>query len=184
MRCRAYNVHCTLRPARSLNLPRRPVYIGVLQLASARFVTSSSRSDCYRLERQLPGGVRTRKDTAPFTAHDQDRPRSPGDYGIQIGRISACSTSSTTAAICSGLVTPTTCRLCAPALINRVAASLPWRARPPWVRRACNATITIGPYVGAIGPRPTTPFKLRLRPRAQHAPTHPALQLSSGILTR
>ena len=34
--------------------------------ASVQFVTSSDRSDCFRLERQLPGGVRTRWDTAPF----------------------------------------------------------------------------------------------------------------------
>ena len=30
------------------------------------FVTSLHRSDCFRLERQLPGGIRTRWDTAPF----------------------------------------------------------------------------------------------------------------------
>ena len=34
--------------------------------ASAEVVTSFNRSDCYRLERQLPGGVRTRKETTPF----------------------------------------------------------------------------------------------------------------------
>ena len=55
-------VACTLaEPPKAARLHRS---------ASARFVTSSNRSDCYRLERQLPGGVRTRKDTAPFTAHD------------------------------------------------------------------------------------------------------------------
>ena len=37
--------------------------------ASADVVTSIVRSDCYRLERQLPGGVRTRCGMAPFTAH-------------------------------------------------------------------------------------------------------------------
>ena len=31
-----------------------------------QFVTSLNRSDCFRLERQLPGGIRTRWDTAPF----------------------------------------------------------------------------------------------------------------------
>ena len=31
-----------------------------------QFVTSLHRSDCFRLERQLPGGIRTRWDTAPF----------------------------------------------------------------------------------------------------------------------
>ena len=34
--------------------------------ASVEVVTSFNRSDCYRLERQLPGGVRTRWGTAPF----------------------------------------------------------------------------------------------------------------------
>ena len=34
--------------------------------ASVEVVTSFNRSDCYRLERQLPGGVRTRWVTAPF----------------------------------------------------------------------------------------------------------------------
>ena len=29
-------------------------------------LTSLNRSDCFRLERQLPGGIRTRWDTAPF----------------------------------------------------------------------------------------------------------------------
>ena len=37
--------------------------------ASADVVTSIVRSDCYRLERQLPGGIRTRWGMAPFTAH-------------------------------------------------------------------------------------------------------------------
>ena len=34
--------------------------------ASVQFVASLHRSDCFRLERQLPGGIRTRWDTAPF----------------------------------------------------------------------------------------------------------------------
>ena len=34
--------------------------------ASAEVVTSFNRSDCYRLERHLPGGIRTRKETTPF----------------------------------------------------------------------------------------------------------------------
>ena len=33
--------------------------------ASGHVVTSITRSDCYRLERQLPGGIRTRQETAP-----------------------------------------------------------------------------------------------------------------------
>ena len=41
--------------------------------ASADVVTSIVRSDCYRLERQLPGGVRTRCGMAPFTAHRNPR---------------------------------------------------------------------------------------------------------------
>ena len=45
-----------LWPAWSLNRPRRPF----CQSASDNIVTSIIRSDCYRLERQLPGGVRTR----------------------------------------------------------------------------------------------------------------------------
>ena len=40
--------------------------------ASADVVTSIVRSDCYRLERQLPGGIRTRWGMAPFTAHQID----------------------------------------------------------------------------------------------------------------
>ena len=31
-----------------------------------QFVASLHRSDCFRLERQLAGGIRTRWDTAPF----------------------------------------------------------------------------------------------------------------------
>ena len=34
--------------------------------ASVEVVTSLNRSDCYRLERQLPGRIRTREKTAPF----------------------------------------------------------------------------------------------------------------------
>ena len=37
--------------------PKAARCIGVLQ---TNVVTSTIRSDCYRLERQLPGGVRTR----------------------------------------------------------------------------------------------------------------------------
>ena len=47
----------SLRPAWSLSHPRRPFCIGVLQ---DDFVASIIRSDCYRLERQLPDGIRTR----------------------------------------------------------------------------------------------------------------------------
>ena len=36
-----------------------------------QFVTSLHRSDCFRLERQLPGGIRTRWDTAPFHGAQQ-----------------------------------------------------------------------------------------------------------------
>ena len=39
---------------------------GPYQSASAHVVTSTNRSGCYRLERQLPGGIRTRKESAPF----------------------------------------------------------------------------------------------------------------------
>ena len=39
--------------------------------ASVQFVTSLHRSDCFRLERQLPGGFRTRWDSAPFHAARQ-----------------------------------------------------------------------------------------------------------------
>ena len=53
----------TLRPACSLN---RPQAILLHRSASVQFVTSLHRSDCFRLERQLPGGIRTRWDTAPF----------------------------------------------------------------------------------------------------------------------
>ena len=37
-----------------------------------QFVASLHRSDCFRLERQLPGGIRTRWDTAPFHGARQD----------------------------------------------------------------------------------------------------------------
>ena len=37
--------------------------------ASGYVVTSITRSDCYRLERQLPGGICTRCRMVPFTAH-------------------------------------------------------------------------------------------------------------------
>ena len=50
----------------SLNRPRRPFDVGALP---ADVVTSFVRSDCYRLERQLPGGIRTRFGMPPFTAH-------------------------------------------------------------------------------------------------------------------
>ena len=39
---------------------------GPYQSASAHVVTSMHRSGYYRLERQLPGGIRTRKESAPF----------------------------------------------------------------------------------------------------------------------
>ena len=45
-----------LRPAWSLGRPRRPF----CRSASNDVVTSFIRPDCYRLERQLPGGIRTR----------------------------------------------------------------------------------------------------------------------------
>ena len=57
------SVHFALRPACSLN---RPQAILLHRSASVQFVTSLHRSDCFRLERQLPGGIRTRWDTAPF----------------------------------------------------------------------------------------------------------------------
>ena len=53
----------TLRSACSLN---RPQAILLHRSASVQFVASLHRSDCFRLERQLPGGIRTRWDTAPF----------------------------------------------------------------------------------------------------------------------
>ena len=37
--------------------------------ASVHVVASIDRSDCYRPERQLPGGIRTRQSRAPCTAH-------------------------------------------------------------------------------------------------------------------
>ena len=39
---------------------------GPYQSASAHVVTFMHRSGYYRLERQLPGGIRTRKESAPF----------------------------------------------------------------------------------------------------------------------
>ena len=39
---------------------------GPYRSASTHVVTSMSRSGCYRLERQLPGGICTRKEGAPF----------------------------------------------------------------------------------------------------------------------
>ena len=39
---------------------------GPYQSASAHVVTSMHRSGYYRLERQLPGGIRTRQESAPF----------------------------------------------------------------------------------------------------------------------
>ena len=39
---------------------------GPYQSASAHVVTSMHRSGYYRLERQLPDGTRTRKESAPF----------------------------------------------------------------------------------------------------------------------
>ena len=42
-------------------------FIGPLhRSASVEVVTSLNRSDCYRLDRQLPGGARTHEETAPF----------------------------------------------------------------------------------------------------------------------
>ena len=61
-----------LRPACSLN---RPQAILLHRSASVQFVTSLHRSDCFRLERQLPGGIRTRWDTAPFHGARQFRSR-------------------------------------------------------------------------------------------------------------
>ena len=75
-------------------------------------------------------------------------------------------------------------RLCVSALTNRDAALWPWRAQPPGTRRACNATIEMRPYVGATGPRPTTPPKLWPRSRAQRTPMRPTPQPSNGIPTR
>ena len=56
MRYSAYGVHIVT--ARVVAEPPKAARcIGVLQ---TNVVTSTIRSDCYRLERQLPGGVRTR----------------------------------------------------------------------------------------------------------------------------
>ena len=41
--------------------------------ASGHVVASITRSDCFRLERQLPGGVRTRWEIAPFHGAPQSR---------------------------------------------------------------------------------------------------------------
>ena len=57
----------TLRPAWLLNRPRRSVTSKCFR--PCRYLIT--RSDCYRLERQLPGGVRTRCEAVPFTAHDR-----------------------------------------------------------------------------------------------------------------
>ncbi len=46
--------------------------------ASVEVVTSFNRSDCYRLERQLPGGVHTRWVTAPFHGAREMRVRPSG----------------------------------------------------------------------------------------------------------
>ena len=67
-----------LRPACSLN---RPEAILLHRSASVQFVTSLHRSDCFRLEQQLPGGIRTRWDTAPFhgaRTFPELRPLPPG----------------------------------------------------------------------------------------------------------
>ena len=96
------SVHFALRPACSLN---RPQAILLHRSASVQFVTSLHRSDCFRLERQLPGGIRTRWDTAPFhgarkhpgysrvrpitserhprTQDPNERHRSPTQYGAE-----------------------------------------------------------------------------------------------------
>ena len=50
------------RPAWSLSRPRRPF----CQSASAHVVTSMNRPGRYRPERQLPGGIRTHQEGAPF----------------------------------------------------------------------------------------------------------------------
>ena len=50
------------RPAWSLSRPRRPV----CQSASAHVVTSMNRPGCYQPERQLPGGIHTHQESAPF----------------------------------------------------------------------------------------------------------------------
>ena len=44
----------------------RAIWTAVHRSASVEVVTSFNRSDCYRLERLLPGGIRTRRGTAPF----------------------------------------------------------------------------------------------------------------------
>ncbi len=60
------------RPAqRSLHvvvctLAEPPKAVLLHRSASVRVVTSSNRPDCYRLERQLPGGFRIRQESAPF----------------------------------------------------------------------------------------------------------------------
>ena len=59
----------TLRPAWSLSHPWRPVVSECFR----RVVTFVTRSDCYRLERQLPGGIRTRCRMAPFHGARENR---------------------------------------------------------------------------------------------------------------
>ena len=54
-------VHCTLRPARSLS-PLRTLFHRKLRLLRCLH----RRSDCYRLERPLPGGTCTHWDRAPL----------------------------------------------------------------------------------------------------------------------
>ena len=51
-----------------------------------QFVTSLHRSDCFRLERQLPGGIRTRWDTAPFHGAHQYRAKVDAllDMGMRV----------------------------------------------------------------------------------------------------
>ena len=63
---------------------------GPYQSASAHVVTFMHRSGYYRLERQLPGGIRTRKESAPFhgahntpsTLRGHGHPEEDPDYNV------------------------------------------------------------------------------------------------------
>ena len=55
--------HCSFRGLLSVHyrmVAEPPKAASLHRSASGHVVTSITRSDCYRLERQLPGGIRTR----------------------------------------------------------------------------------------------------------------------------
>ena len=64
------------RPFRESHIVRGPY-----QSASAHVVTSMHRSGYYRLERQLPGGIRTRQESAPFHGARKDSSKLTGTSG-------------------------------------------------------------------------------------------------------